>query len=196
MKKLIIISLTLILLFCLSIIYGSKNELQGSRTRVTISLPNEKLREIIKKETKGMNVKEILDYCNKITSKLLHFSPESKLRSLELLSVDKPIATHCVGYAKAYTSICNYAFKINQISYKCYHKVGAVSFLGLDLTNFASNIFKFADFEKVALFFKDHDFVLVEKSNGEVITLDPTAYDLFGFNWRRSFYYNIKENIK
>lgn len=139
------------------------------------------LQDYIQSSTKGMNTEEIIEWSNKTTSKLLTFSVNSKLKSLDELSIDKPIPTHCVGYARTYVYVCNYAFKVNGIKANATQHRGPLYVFGIDVTKLLSSFFSHLGMTRWYNFCKDHDYVLVEYDN-KSIRIDPSVYSLFGIN--------------
>lgn len=139
------------------------------------------LQNYIKSSTKGMNTEQIIEWSNKTTSKLLTFSVNSKLKSLDQLSLDKPTPTHCVGYVKTYVYVCNYAFKINNIKAHATQHRGPLFIFGINITKILSSFFLKLGMIRQYNFCKDHDYVLVEYDN-KSIKIDPSIYALFGIN--------------
>lgn len=64
---------------------------------------------------------------------------------------------HCVGYAQVYSTICNYAFKVNNIKGSAKPVVGIVKWNGINLNYFSR--FLPSRWEN---FTKDHDFVEIK----------------------------------
>jgi len=140
-----------------------------------------KLQDYIQKSTKGMTEEEIVEWSNKTTSKLLTFSVNSKLKSLNELSLDKPIPTHCVGYARVYVYVCNYAFQVNNIKAQASQHRGPLYVFGIDVTKILSSFFSKLGMTRWKNFCKDHDYVIV-KYNEKSARIDPSIYAIFGIN--------------
>ncbi len=186
--KLFLKIIGLILIICATILYGSTNSLEKSINVKNKSIAiSADLQEKISKETKTMSEEEIINYSNNLTSDLLLYSVTNELKRLSLPNIEVPIRTHCVGYATAYTTICNYAFTTNNINATCQHRRGSVTFIGIDLTGLAYSMFNFIKLKNMANFFKDHDFVVIIFENGDTITVDPTTHDLLGYSWERHY---------
>lgn len=133
------------------------------------------LQQEIREKTKGMSTEEIVAYSNKLTYKLLRFSPVSRLGT----TIDNKgvTPTHCVGYARVYSSICNYAFRINCKDAKCLHVVGTMKVNSVDICKNVSYAFKLMGHRKAYLFTKDHDFCKII-SNGKSQYVDPSISDV------------------
>lgn len=135
----------------------------------------------VKTDTKGMTVDEVIEYCEDLTSDLLVFSTESKLKTVESLSLEKQTPTHCVGYCKTFVSLCNYAFKVHNMNAKCVQERKQVYLFDFNFTKLLSGLFRKCGFTKAANFTKDHDIVTVRQKDKSMV-LDPLVYDVLGVN--------------
>ena len=136
----------------------------SNRTSTSYSLPKE-LREMIKKETKGLSVNGMVDYSLRLTGELLSFSEKNDLLN--------GIA-NCVGYALVCSSICNYGLEANGLEGRCRPVAGYVKCCGLNLCN----ILRWIAPKKYKDFVKDHDFVEY-KLRTTTLLFDPSLYDCF-----------------
>ncbi len=117
----------------------------------------------IKEGTYNLSEFEIIKYCNQKTRKLLSFS-----NKCEPFDDNRITKMHCVGYARVYSTICNYALKINKKEGIARPVVGIVKWNGINLNDFS----KFFPF-RLKNFTKDHDFVEI-KYEDKIIYMDPT----------------------
>lgn len=140
-------------------------------------LNNRLVEAYVKYYTSEMSAKDIIEWSNKTVSHLLYFQTNSKLKSLSQLSLTEQIPTHCVGYCRTYTAICNYAFRVNGIKAKAYHMRGPVKMLGVDCTKLVSSSFYKLGMKRAGNFTKDHDYVVV-KYDGKSKKVDPLLYDV------------------
>jgi len=145
----------------------------GVSFRPAVELHNAEIEAEIKNKTAGLSEDEIVDYCEKLTKSLLTFSDDSQLTSLNQLSLNTKIPTHCVGYTRTFVALCNYGFQQNGIDAKCLHAVGPVKFCGIDITKIASATFRKMGNDRMANFCKDHDFAIVHHSDGTQEKVDP-----------------------
>lgn len=126
------------------------------------SLPSQ-LKDIIKADTKGMTEMEIISYSTKETAKMLEFSKGNDIKTGK---------ANCIGYANVCSSICRYAFKVNNIERKVTPVVGYVSKFHINLCD----VLTFFVPSSYKGFVKDHDFVEVDM--GEYyIYFDACLYD-------------------
>jgi hypothetical protein len=138
-------------------------------TRSSVTLTNKKLIEEIDKETRGvvLDIDEIIDVCNSITSKRLSFTFDAVPGNPnEVYDFGK---ANCVGYSALFNSIGNYI--VNQqnqnLQYEFTHHVGKLFFLGIDMHTMSDNPF-----------LSNHDFNKVTVvATGETIYLDPSMRD-------------------
>lgn len=119
-------------------------------------------------ETKGMEEIEIARYCIKLTSQMLDFS--------ETNNIDNKKA-NCVGYSKVCASLCNYAYNVNNMKIKVRHVRGKVLYYNLDVCNILKQVVP----NKYKDFVKNHDFIELDIKS-KYIYLDPTFYDIIGYN--------------
>lgn len=115
-------------------------------------------------ETRGMNEREIVIYCNEKTQDILTFSTKC-----EKFDDRKKTKMHCVGYAQVLSTICNYAFSVNGIKGKAKPVVGQVYMNGMNLNEYSKLLP-----EKWKNFTKDHDFVEVILSDGKTMYVDAS----------------------
>lgn len=125
---------------------------------------SKEFKQEIKEETKGKSEYEVVVYCNDKTQKLLTFS--TKCEEFDDRKVTK---MHCVGYARVFTTICNYAFSVNGMKGSVKPVVGQVYLNGTNLNDYSKLLPT-----KWKNFTKDHDFAEVRLSNQEIIYVDPS----------------------
>ena len=126
---------------------------------------SKEFKQKIAADTKGMKDMEIVRYCNKKTQDILTFSTKS-----EKFDDRKKTKMHCVGYARVFSTMCNYAFSVNGIKGRSKPVVGYVYLNGMNLNEYSSLLP-----EKWKNFTKDHDFAEVKLSDGKTtIYADPT----------------------
>ena len=113
--------------------------------------------------TINLTAYDIIKYSNKKTNELLRFS--TKCEPFDDRKVTK---MHCVGFARVYSTICNYAFKVNHINGRAIPVVGIVKWNGINLNSFSKYLP-----QKWNNFTKDHDFVEVNYDN-YTFYVDPT----------------------
>lgn len=160
--------------------------------REEVPLNNPQLEEYLKEKTKHGRLAIALDDVGIVCCKNLRFSlKENKLTSLSMLRVPtegmEEIPTNCVGYTRAFVSMCNYVFKANNIDAHAYHAVGPVKVGKYDFTKMASNFFTAIGSKRYANFFKDHDYARIRVSkeyqeiydSDDYITMDLTFGDLY-----------------
>lgn len=123
----------------------------------------------IKEDTKGMTYNQIIDYGVKVTAKSLYFSDHC-----EQVNFKKPVAAHCVGYARTLSSIYNYAFHVNNINARSYPVVGYIKLAGINVN---ALIGKMVSDKKLKNFTKDHDFTKVIYGH-RIDYIDASTYDL------------------
>lgn len=137
----------------------------------------EDIKNKIEIETKGMEEIEIAKYCIKLTSQMLDFS--------EINNIDNKKA-NCVGYSKVCTSLCNYAYNVNNMKIKVRHVRGKVLYYNLDVCNILKQVVP----NKYKNFVKNHDFIELDIKS-KYIYLDPTFYDIIGYNNMTIKYKNL-----
>lgn len=168
-KKAILIIIGLLALFCVTTAaFDLKKERDRAYNPVHLS---EWLKHEIKEETQYLPPFKVVIYAKEKTNKLLKFS--TKCEPFDDRRVTK---MHCVGYAQVYSTICNYAFKVNKIKGYAKPVVGYVKWNGINLNKFS----RFLP-GKWKSFTKDHDFVEVEYENDFKLYVDPLL-DIV--NWR------------
>ena len=163
MKKFtVILLLFLSSVFCL---YAEGLSLKKLRDRgynpVTLS---KDFRQKITEDTKGLNERDIVLYCNKKTQEKLIFSTKC-----EKFDDSRKTKMHCVGYAQVLSTICNYAFSVNGIKGKAKPVVGLVYLNGMNLNEYSGLLP-----EKWKNFTKDHDFVEVSFADGKTMYVDAS----------------------
>lgn len=109
---------------------------------------------------------EIIKASNDLCCELLSFSVKNDITNGK---------ANCVGYAQLSSAIINYAFKLNDMSYKARPVVGQVYCFGINLTALSQKILP----AKHRPFFKDHDFVEVDLGHN-AIYVDCSLQDLIG----------------
>ncbi len=146
--------------------YDFNTELQLQKERYRPYTPvtlSKEFKQEIKDNTRDLSAYDIILYCNKKTQDLLTFS--TKCEPFDDRKVTK---MHCVGYARVYATICNYAFGINNIKGKASPVVGYVKWNGVNLNDFSKLLPK-----DMRNFTKDHDFVEVAYED-KIIYVDPS----------------------
>lgn len=163
MKK---ITLILILLLTAGVCISAANlSLKKIRDRGyrPVSLTKE-FRQKIAEDTKGLDERDIVLYCYKKTQDLLTFYPVC-----EKFDDRRKTRMHCVGYAQVLATICNYAFSVNGIKGKANPVVGHVYLNGINLNQYSGLLP-----EMLKNFTKDHDFVEVRLSDGNIMYADAS----------------------
>ena len=163
MKKLTVI----ISLIVLTIFYSYADGLSLKKIRYRNYVPvtlSKEFKQEISKDTKGLNERDIVIYCNKKTQEKLTFSTKC-----EKFDDSKKTKMHCVGYAQVLATICNYAFSVNGIKGSAKPVVGYVLLNGMNLNDY-SNLLP----EKWKNFTKDHDFVEIKLSDGKIIYVESS----------------------
>lgn len=156
-----IIILFIIVAGCISIaIPELKKQKYREYDPVTLSST---LKQEIEANTINLTAYDIIKYSNEKTNELLEFS--TKCETFDDRKVTK---MHCVGFARVYSTICNYAFKVNHINGKAVPVVGIVKWYGVNLNSFSKYLP-----QKWKNFTKDHDFVEVNYDNF-TFYVDPT----------------------
>lgn len=163
MKKLtIFVLLTISSIVCLN---AEVLSLQKLRYRIysPVKLSME-FRQKIQNETKGMDEMDIVQYCYNKTQELLTFSTKC-----ENFDDKKKTKMHCVGYARVFSTICNYALSTNGFKGFAKPVIGHVYLNGMNLNDFSKLLPK-----KWKNFTKDHDFAEVTLTDGSRIYVDPS----------------------
>jgi len=137
-------------------------------TRVpSVKLNNPELQQHIKEKTEGKSEEEIVRICKSLTLRCLRFSVNSKLNSMEQLSLEHEVPTHCVGYARTFVSFCNYAFKTNHKNAVAYHYRGPLRIMNIDITKVMSRFFMITGQTRWYNFSKDHDYAIIKYHDKE-----------------------------
>ena len=163
MKKL---TVTLLLLI-MSVVYLYAEGLSLKKIRDRgynpVSL-SKNFRQKIAEDTKGLNERDIVLYCNKKTQEKLTFSTKC-----EKFDDSRKTKMHCVGYAQVLSTICNYAFSVNGMKGRAKPVVGHVYLNGMNLNEWSGLLP-----EKWKNFTKDHDFVEVILADGKTMYVDAS----------------------
>lgn len=160
-RKVILIIVCVLAIFCIATASPVlKKERDRAYNPVKLS---EKLKQEIKADTENLPPYKIIVYCKEKTQELLKFS--TKCEPFDDRKVTK---MHCVGYAQVFSTICNYAFKVNNIKGSAKPVVGIVKWNGINLNSFS----KFLP-TKWKNFTKDHDFAEVEYESDFKFYVDP-----------------------
>ncbi len=157
---LLILTIATILYTCAEVLTLRKT---SYRAYTPVHLSNEFKKEI-KEETKGKSEYDIVVYCNDKTQKLLTFS--TKCETFDDRKITK---MHCVGYARVFATICNYAFSVNGKKGNVKPVVGQVYINGINLNDYSKLLPT-----KWKNFTKDHDFAEVTLSDKKIIYVDPS----------------------
>ena len=161
-KRSLIISLAVISFLILSSMIAVGLVKTNNRDGFEFTLDEEMTRKIAE-DTEGMNCREIVRYGLKATSKALNFSEKNDLNNG---------SANCVGYAQMCSSICNYAFTLNNSSFRARPVVGYVTFCGINLCWILHSLSP----RRYNGFVKDHDFVEIDLGQG-TLYFDPCLYD-------------------
>jgi len=168
---------TLLLAICLSLGIGQAQYVGN------VALDNAELKQCVREKTRGMtDVDDIVSACSSLTRQCLTFSANSQLKDLRQLSLSRPTPTHCVGYAKVFTALCNYAFELNHVDAKCYHVRGPLKIIGIDVTWLLSSTFRALGMTRWEKFSQDHDYGLVKYQGRQwkVEPMSPVSIKLLG----------------
>lgn len=152
-------------------------------------LNNRFIQEQIKHDILELETEEEIEkYSLKFTGELLYFTDKQEFRSPSNLSLDRATGAHCVGYSQVCTAICNYAFKQKGMTHvNARHMRGDVKWFGIPLTKILKWSFNKVGMPKWAAFCQDLDYVEVINSNTkEVVSFDPSVYDLLGLQLRHN----------
>lgn len=174
MKKKIVIILAM-LTFLVVACQGFDLKKLQNRPYHPVPLSKE-LKERIKSDVSVMDdASSIVRYSCSLTAELLSFSGKNDILRGK---------ANCIGYAQLSSTICNYAFSVfdgeDKSIRNCVARpvVGTVHYCGLNLNSLLQNILP----QKHKSFFKDHDFMEVKFSGGDIIYVDACIYDYFGRN--------------
>ena len=110
---------------------------------------------------------EVIKGCNAFVCHNLSFHKNNDLKNGE---------ANCVGYAQYSSAILNYAFSHKGLQSKARPVVGQVHLYGFNIHPLAMAILP----ENLKSFVKDHDFVEIQKENGETVFIDTSLQDLTG----------------
>lgn len=127
-----------------------------------------------------MNESQIVDYCVKSTAHYLTFSDHC-----EPVSYKGQSKSHCVGYARLCASLCNEAFRANDIDAEARPVVGTVTCWGLSLCWVVSQVLSFD--HRWYNFTKDHDFTQINY-HGQTTYVDACAYDIINNDLKTKFH--------
>ena len=105
-----------------------------------------------------------VDYSMHLTAELLEFSEKN--------DIENGLA-NCVGYARLFTSICNYALEVGGYEGRVKHVAGYVTWHGINLCDVATFVLP----KEYKNFFKDHDFIELDYDD-KYVYIDPSMYDL------------------
>lgn len=171
MKKKILIIVSVIIVFAL---LNSRFDLKKTNNRQYNPVPlSKELKERIKNDIVTMDdASSIVRYSCSLTAELLEFSKHNDIPNGK---------ANCVGYAQLSSTICNYAFSIfdgddkSIKSCKAHPVVGTVHYFHINLNKLSQIVLP----HKYRPFFKDHDFMEVDFSGGDVIFVDACLHDFF-----------------
>ncbi len=116
---------------------------------------------------KKLDIEEIIEISNTITSKNLNFTFDKCSSNPNLVYQEKK--ANCIGYASLFNATGDYIIRKQKLNskYEFNHLVGKIDFLGFDI----HKIFNLS-------FFKDHDFNEIRnKETGEIKFVDPSVSD-------------------
>lgn len=137
------------------------------RSNITLT-DNKLIKEIDEKtENKVLNINEIIELSNQITSEKLDFTFNKVSSNPNVASELKK--ANCIGYSSLFNSIGNYIIKKQKMTdkYEFIHLVGKLDVFGFNIHNLFNSPF-----------FKDHDFnQILNKKTGEKEFVDPSMRD-------------------
>lgn len=170
-KGFIVILLALLLLAILfrGLLWRAVSSYEDIKQLPLQTLTDNTLKEKIKTETLGMDGREIIVYCRKLTADCLTFSMSHAENDINKMYPKNK--AHCVGYAAFFATACQYAFRVNSINGHCDHTRGLIHILGMNIH---------APFHNVG-WLKDHDYVNVTLGN-KTIVVDPSIEDFWGLD--------------
>lgn len=157
--KLVIIVMSLFLLCSFSLV--------KTHDRYKSYLLPMSLKSQIAIETKGMTVKQIINYSLDLTAKKLKFAEKNDINHGK---------ANCVGYAQLCSAICNQALKNNNFKCRAKPVVGYISNCGINLCSLFKNVAPTKHWQD---FVKDHDFVELQLGD-TTYYFDPSVYDILG----------------
>ena len=137
--------------------------------RKNVELTDKKLIAEINNQTKGkvLNIEEIIELSNEITSDNLAFSLHRVSSNANAVYISKK--ANCIGYSSLFNSIGTYMLQQQQQTdtYEFIHLVGALDVLGFNIHNLFDNPF-----------FKDHDYnEIINKKTHTKLFVDPSLRD-------------------
>ncbi|MCL5246605.1 hypothetical protein M4I21_12340 [Cellulophaga sp. 20_2_10] len=170
--------IALLLILFRGFIYRKSVHYTQVKTRNNISLTNKTLTKSIDKELKNkiLNIDEIIELSNQITSKKLSFTFGKASSNPNL--VHGVTKANCIGYSALFNSIGNYIIAKQKMTdtYEFEHLVAKLDFFGIDVHK-AFN----------SPFFKDHDYNEVKfKKTGESKFVDPSLSDYLKIRYIKS----------
>lgn len=148
-------------------IHGLTLQKTANRSYIPYSLEEDDKQELITYIGSTTGEIEIIKKCSMFTCNKLSFHKKNALKNKE---------ANCIGYAQYSSAILNYAFFYKGLSSKARPIVGQVYLYGLNIHPFTMIILP----KNLKSFFKDHDFVEIQKENGETIFIDTSLQDLIG----------------
>ena len=166
MKKLLLIVVILFIGFSIAGFthLGLVKEQIVSPRNYTLS---DSIQNVIKESTQGMTEVSIAKYCVELTSEILDFSEHNNLSNNK---------ANCVGYATVCKSICDYAYKVNNMNITVNHVRGYVTNdYNINLCKLLRNVVP----TKYKNFVKDHDFVEIIYDSS-VFYVDATHCEFTG----------------
>lgn len=149
------------------LIHGLTLHKTGIRAHASHSLKISDKKEITAQLTSVEGETEIIKLCNKYTCKKLSFHKKNNLKQGE---------ANCVGYAQYSSALLNYAFSYKGLSSTAIPVVGQVYWYEINIHPFAMSVLP----NNLKSFCKDHDFVEIQRENGETIFIDTSLQDLIG----------------
>jgi len=164
MRKVIVISGILIVVIILFL--SSLTLVKQHDRAITYRLSKSTIQQV-KKETKGMDEKKIIDYSLNLTCEMLEFGRNNEISNGK---------ANCIGYAQLCSAICNEALRNNGYRYRAKPVVGYIKSFGLNLCSIAKSLMTN---QKYKAFVKDHDFVELG-FKGKTYYFDPSIYDVLG----------------
>ena len=139
--------------------------------RQEIGITNPKLIELIEEKSiaKKMNIDEIADVAEEITTKTLTFTWSYSSNDTNDLFNEKK--ANCVGYAAMFNSISNFLIRKYHLQdeFVASHKIGELELLGFNIHPYFNSPF-----------YKNHDYNTISNlTTGEKLSLDPSLSDYF-----------------
>lgn len=139
----------------------------ANRHHLSCSFREEDKQELIMLLDSATSEAEVIKRCNVFVCNSLSFHKNNDLKNGE---------ANCVGYAQYSSAILNFAFSYKGLNSKARPVVGQVHLYGFNIHPLAMAILP----ENLKSFVKDHDFVEIQKENGETIFIDTSLQDLTG----------------